>query len=921
MRAHDGLVSLIILVLSSVTWAAQQVKILHDFEDPSELRAWEFQKKSAALSDQHASHGKGSLKIAGEEYMVSWRLPKDWSAYDSLDMDIFVEGDGPVGGSLLIGDVPWQQKNGTYWNRHNGSFNLKPGANTLSIPVHGLYRGEAGSRNNDIKSNIDPAQIIRFDLGFKSKVGAALYLDHMRLVKETRPEGIFAFDFGPESQVLFPGFTPISWNTVHGKDNAAAGLRYAQPRGFSRDDTFPTRLYQDCIGLDDNEFIVDLPNGGYRVWVVYNDLGYWGGETCKHRQRSIEAEGKTVWSEDRGQAGNADYLWHFETVEPRPGQSLWDLYMSYLFAPKRFAVEVKDGQLNLRFKADGGNACRVAAIIIYPDSRQAEAAPWVAEIEQRNRAEFESRAVYMGPQPKPLDIPADAAQKGYWVGFPSLEENVTLCDAPGKSDGKLRRAAAQGQRVSLTFAIRPLKDLAQVSLAVTDLKGATASIPAGQIDLRYVHHLTQRGFNNIAYTIAPESLRRVEGSNLRLEKDLTRQFWLTVHVPDATPPGTYGGQITLAAGTTTIQLPLTLEVVGVKLDEPPFAMGFYGLNVPGEISQRQGPAALRELLQTINDAGMNTFSGGPNIRFMGFDPAGKPRLDFAACDEFFRIVNQVGFKEATSYGGPGMVTGLHDGYVVGQTGRDWEQKTGKPFGEILRIVWSAVEEHARKENWPPILYGFTDEPRVLEQAQAEVELMKLYRQHAPWVNIGGSYSVQWNNDPLEKAIQDIFTTLKWSALNTHAQIHLDKAKELNKTLYIYNQDTTRYSFGAYQWAEMRKGVQGRLQWHLLALHGYQFFDLDGREPDTAMIHWGQNEILPTLNLHRCREGADDFRFAMTLWNLAEKHKDHPAAAEAKAWLERINQQIPIAQRTRPVGFMEDEAFRNGCVERIRKLLE
>ena len=32
-----------------------------------------------------------------------------------------------------------------------------------------------------------------------------------------------------------------------------------------------------------------------------------------------------------------------------------------------------------------------------------------------------------------------------------------------------------------------------------------------------------------------------------------------------------------------------------------------------------------------------------------------------------------------------------------------------------------------------------------------------------------------------------------------------------------------------------------------------------------MINWGRNEIIPTLALARCREGADDFRFAVTLW--------------------------------------------------------
>ena len=64
--------------------------------------------------------------------------------------------------------------------------------------MNGLYRGEAGSRNNDLKSNIDPKEIIRVDIGFstKNKTATSLYLDNLRLTKESRPAGILAFDLG-----------------------------------------------------------------------------------------------------------------------------------------------------------------------------------------------------------------------------------------------------------------------------------------------------------------------------------------------------------------------------------------------------------------------------------------------------------------------------------------------------------------------------------------------------------------------------------------------------------------------------------------------------------------------------------------------------------------------------------------------------
>ena len=905
------------LIVTPMALAEQKIRLLCGFEDQQEMGLWELQKKSGSLSDQHVTQGKASLKLAAQEYIVSLKLPGDWSGYDSLDMDIFVEGDAPVAGSMLIADRDWEAKGkGSYWNRHNGSFNLKPGANTVSIPVNGLYRGEAGSRNNDLKSNLDPANIIRLDFGFNGK--GTLYVDNLRLVKEDRPEGILAFDFGPESQVVFPGFTVISGKTIYGKNGAKAGLRSDASAG---DDTFPTRLYQDFVAMDGNDFMVDLPDGNYHVWGMFDDLGYWGGEEAMHRTRSITIDGKAAWSEDRGADGPADYLWAFENVEPKPGDSMWDLYMTRLFRPWRFDATVTGGKLTLRFNADAGRACNVAAMVIYPDAQKAQGEKWVAEIEQRNRKEFEDRATFMGPVQKPLDVPAEAKAKGTWVGYPTLDQEITLLDAPGPA-GKLSRVATPGERVSMTFAVRPLQlaGEAPAELSCTDLKGPGATIGSGQVDLRYVQHATRRGFNNVAYTIAPESLRHVAGSKLALRTDQTRQFWITVQVPAETAPGVYTGEVALKAGTVEEKLPLSVEVLPFKLDEPAFAMGFYGFNVPREVEKRWGDRAMRDLLATLKENGMNTFSGGPEVRLRGFDASGRPQLEFAECDRFFKLVREAGIEEVTCYGGPGMVSGLHGHYQIGEEGRAWEKKLGKPFGEVLASVWSVVRDHAKQQNWPKVLYSFTDEPRVLEQAKTQVELMKLYRQYAPWVNIGGSYSVQWSNDPLELAIQDIFKTLEWSAVNSHTPKDLEMAKQLGKTLYIYNQGVTRYSFGLYQWAEMHKGVKGRVQWHMLALHGYQFYDLDGREPDTAMINWGRNEIIPTIHLPRCREGADDLRYAVTLWNACDKNKDKPEAQEARQWLQQISDQIPVNANRRPAGVMGDEEFRLGCADRMRKIL-
>jgi len=63
-----------------------------------------------------------------------------------------------------------------------------------------------------------------------------------------------------------------------------------------------------------------------------------------------------------------------------------------------------------------------------------------------------------------------------------------------------------------------------------------------------VHHLTQRGFNDIAYTIMPMSVRHLDGASVKLSKDLTRHFVLIVDVPPNAGAGVYKGAATLTAG-------------------------------------------------------------------------------------------------------------------------------------------------------------------------------------------------------------------------------------------------------------------------------------------------------------------------------------------------------------------------------------
>jgi len=114
-------------------------------------------------------------------------------------------------------------------------------------------------------------------------------------------------------------------------------------------------------------------------------------------------------------------------------------------------------------------------------------------------------------------------------------------------------------------------------------------------------------------------------------------------------------------------------------------------------------------------------------------------------------------------------------------------------------------------------------------------------------------------------------------------------------------------------------VRARWQWHLNVLHGYQFFDLDGREPDTAMICYGRERIYPTIHFARCREGAEDFYLYQTLAHAIERRSAAgQTEREATELLTRLTDGMQLNQTTPPDGYNPD-ATKLEVIEALERL--
>ncbi len=919
---------------------ADEVLRLCDFETPGDVRAFQYTAGTGRIVSRHATHGRKALEVTfdpkgryGPAYLYWNRVHRDWSAYDALVLDVFNPSDTPMRGYLLVADRAWQDKGRTYWNRHNATTSFPPGLTQWVIPVRGLYRGEAGSRNNDIKRNIDPDSIVRVDFSFgrKGSTGRVI-IDNLRLIKTSRPEGVWAFDFGPPSQGTMLGWTAVSNETGYTRTRGHGwGPRGGRPwNGAARDTTFGTLLGRDFCEAGGYTFHVDVPRGTYVVTVLYENSGYWGGEQARHGERRILAGGKKLWSESRPD-GQAHALYRFEDVEP-VGVDIWDTYMAAELArPAVFEADAGPSGLTLRFEADRVWGSKVAAVALHRKA-DAAAAKWLAAQFVALAREFRRQAVCLDPKPAKFTVPAEWQSRGL-VAWPArIEADVTPNSVPtgalaGPDKLEVARLAVRGEYEPFSLAVRPLKDLGKCELSVTPFAGP-GRIPAS---LSVVRYNTSRGFGNIAYRIRPHTLR--PQTQLALPPHVARQVIVTVKVPETAPAGRYVSTLELqaAAGRSLLTVPLRLTVRPVTLRrDTEFLMGFFGLMPPGLVPDRKRWDVLEQTLVMLKAHGMNAVSGGPNWQLTGWRD-GQPLIDFGETDRFFALLRKHGFgRPVNGYGGL-RFQGLHHRYEKGPAAAKVAREGGLPYEQAFLRAWGAVDRHARRAGWPTIYYAMCDETRVREVAQRELDFMKLMAKatavYPKTVRASGSYSVNFRSRPtaadsLQYWHQRFFEVLDISSLNVHDASVMAEARKLGKDVHIYNQGRTRYTFGLYQWSEFRKGVGARWQWHLNVLHGYQFFDLDGREPDNAMICYGRKGLYPTIHFERCREGAEDFYLYQTLWNAIERMRKaspgNPALAAATQLLAGMTSRVKLNDRRPPEGFDAD-AFKAKVIESLEAL--
>jgi len=151
--------------------------ILNDFEKTNDRTNMYDQggKYTLALSPDHVTHGRSSLLINKKSEsnieLATVHFPRQWNSYKTLELDIFNDSDKPGTLWIRLGSQYDARKFYVKSQKFSRDFVLKPGENTIVIPIHDMAKpfGRLPKRKS-------------LHFNFPAGDGGRYYLDYLRVV-------------------------------------------------------------------------------------------------------------------------------------------------------------------------------------------------------------------------------------------------------------------------------------------------------------------------------------------------------------------------------------------------------------------------------------------------------------------------------------------------------------------------------------------------------------------------------------------------------------------------------------------------------------------------------------------------------------------------------------------------------------------
>ena len=480
----------------------------------------------------------------------------------------------------------------------------------------------------------------------------------------------------------------------------------------------------------------------------------------------------------------------------------------------------------------------------------------------------------------------------------------------GRIASELSVTGCAGEYEPASFAVSALKDVEKLVVTPTDLNSGANLIPANAVDVSIVKCWYQAGVS-ISDTrhclLTPELLlkddalvrvdtekkenylRSGEGEKyalistkdsstltdiqprdakslqpVDLAADTTRQFWVTVHIPDDATPGEYTGTLKLAAANApAAELTLRLRVLPFKLEPPALCYSVYyrGVLTPdgkGSISsEEKSPEQYAAEMRDLKAHGVDH----PTLYQSFNEPLLEQALD---------LRKQAGLPTDTLYTlglGTGSPTNAADLDKLRATATKWVEVAQRHgFGEVYGYgIDEATGDRltAQRAAW-----------QVLHDAGAKV-FVACYK---------GTFEVM--GDLLDLAIY------AGAPLADEAQKYHQAGQRIfcyaNPQVGVEEPETYRRNFGLLLWQAGYDGAMDYAYQHSFG-HGWNDFD-SPQYRDHNFTYQTVDGVIDTIQWEGFREGVDDVRYVTTLVKAMEAAREAKPALvkQAQTWLDGLD---------------------------------
>ena len=440
---------------------------------------------------------------------------------------------------------------------------------------------------------------------------------------------------------------------------------------------------------------------------------------------------------------------------------------------------------------------------------------------------------------KPQEVTIRTAD-GKTVAF-KLPTAVTVRREATTSPREARLFASLGEYEPFSFLLRPKETLEDVFIEGTRLEGPEGSfIPAKNVVITSVEQFHGEGRDILMQL----------GHKWNMGAHSTEFFWCTIKVPDDAKPGTYKGAVTVTSQNKAVgSIAVELEVLPIRLDDPPFALGY-------NYSSPKDGKALAVHLADQREHGMTTVAPLYDFRLPVND------TDTSELGEFIEAYKKAGFPAILYFATP-MELQLSSlaGYGT-ETSKRWQQK----YIKVMRVLHAETQRHS-----VPVLMSIGDEltNKGVEGVKIAGNLARFVWEELP--EIATTSDMNGYREVMAMAPYLNVATFNngWDGIDHHNSgrhlINKDFLLELQEKTgaipWFVNAGSGRLPFGFFFWKMTKYGVRGKVEW---------YYNL--RNERGSLIRTNALIVYPTLDYERSREGIDDLKYLCKLESLVAAAK-------------------------------------------------